>query len=447
MMRIKVLLPFKLRKRLSLILICMLTGGIWAKFSVSYIDCLPLMLSPLATAAVLAWSWRIHRTYLSPPAVLSIAWLLPPLLTYLDPCWHLVPYTWFIIYASFIAFFFGYALCLVNPKGYIRKIHLPQVDKLRLWPRNTMERVIYCLFIFGMLGFAVGLFHIFQQGGLQIYWKLGFRQAEHIFGSNPLANYLFFLNMLVVVLTAAYIRLYSARLKVILIGLISFVTLFFHGIRGTVIYTLIIATYATLLVSKRVKIRAIVIVIATAFFVFGLVMFGRDPAMFKSFTPAKVLEAILGEMYLYVAPNFANLQQEILFRDKFLYGKATFRPFLKVVTLDGKLFPLPEPPNFLLLNASYNVGTYLRNFYVDFGIAGVLLFPFLLGLATTAIFVHLARYKTMRGFFTYAIMLTMITATFWFNEFLRIQFLYFIALVWLIDLGIGVPARKKEALQ
>ena len=89
--------------------------------------------------------------------------------------------------------------------------------------------------------------------------------------------------------------------------------------------------------------------------------------------------------------------------------------------------------HFYLVDRLYNAGTYLRDFFVDFGLAGILAGPFVLGFVTTLLFGKLRFTLTLRNALLYSIAATMITFTFWYNEFTRIQFWYFMAVIWLVD--------------
>ena len=256
-----------------------------------------------------------------------------------------------------------------------------------MWTGGFTRRVIYVLFIISIIAFTINIRRVLRHGGIEIYLTAGLRTVEHIFGANPLINQLFFLSMLVVVLSVLYTLICGFHLRIVTLGFISFLTLFPQGIRGNIIRTIVLVTFVYLAVKRRLNLRKLIIGMVLVYLVFGLVTVGRDPKLYLSLDFWELQKEIVQKMYLYIAPNFANLQEEMANRGTFLYGRETGYSLIKILTLDGMLVKthLLERPNYFLVDDAYRVGTYLRDFYIDFGIVGIVIGPLFLGVVSALI--------------------------------------------------------------
>lgn len=436
-------------KRIALLLLAGLLVGTLVSFAGR--SFWPVCMALIMSFATLWWSRHIHRTLLSPVSLLAVAWLLAPLSTYMDSKWALIDETWIIIFGSYIAFFAGYLLHIFawNRRLYVLRVS-PNV-RANIWSRRIFERMFIFIFSLGMLGFTINLTNVLRHGGLGLYWQHGFRDAEYIFAFHPLTNYLYFLNMLVVILGLVYLRRYGLKATVGVGTAISFGALFFHGVRSTVLLCAVIAAFALYLMKQRVRLRQVVVVGMIAFLSFAIVTVGRLDTRPTDVQPGSVLTETIDQMFLYLAPNFANLQMELLNRQDKLGGWVTLEPILRLISLRSRVkFLLWEPPHFdlFLVDEVYLAGTYARDFYMDFGSAGVIVASFILGFTTTAFFIGFLRTRTTRSLVIYAVMATMITFTFFRNYFLEIQFWYFITVVWLIDIMVkrAEEARVKRGI-
>jgi oligosaccharide repeat unit polymerase len=383
------------------------------------------------------FSEKIFGISYSPVGIMSMAWLLPPLLNFLDPKWELTARTYLIILGSFFLFSLGSLMVVSNFKIYKARI---KEAKVLPWSKDFIDKVIIVFFFIGTIGFLLNFLNILKAGGITLYFKYGLRYVESIFGRNTFSNYLYFLNMIVVPLVIFRHLFYGKKFS--FIGLLSFSFLFFHGIRGTVLYSLLILFWVIILSRKKIRLREIFIFLIISFLVFSFVTIFRDPrGFFKSEFSFK--EAVLYNLkraYEYVASNYSNLQETLNNYDNFLLGKYTFGNITRILTL-GKV---KINVSFPIVDERFNVGTYLRDYFIDFGLIGALIFTFMIGSVTAWFFMLYLQRPTQRNLFVYSIICTMISATFWFNEFLRIQFIYFIVLIWAVDLLHKIYLFKRE---
>ena len=391
---------------------------------------------PVIVLAAILWSNRAHGVVYSPVTLLAVGWLLPAMTTCFAPQWMLDGRTWMVILTSYLAFAAGYSIPV---SVWLRK-RKPQSrtgSVLQAWDKQRFRKALSVLFTLGMLGFGVNLANVWRHGGLPIYWHLEFREVERIFAFHPLTNYLYFLNGLVLILGTAYVSCYGGTFSVLLQMIASFAALFFHTVVGTVVFPTVIAIYAYWLLGRRFPVRMVVSLLLLAFLAFGIVSIGRRYVTPSEATPQEFVFFVARRMYRYMAPNFANLRMELTHRVNHLWGAMTVAgPIVKLVSLSGRLpfarLALPGT-HLYLVDRLYNAGTYLRDFFVDFGLGGILAGPFVLGLVTTLLFGQFRFNPTLRNALLYSIAVTMITFTFWFNEFTRIQFWYFMAIIWLAD--------------
>jgi len=383
-------------------------------------------------------SKRMFHTYFSPVGIMALSWLLPALVTYFDYQWELLSTTWLAILASFFMFCLGSMFAIIT-RGHALKVHSKSVViKVTPWSRSFTDRVTLIFFLLGLVGFGINLFRVLIAGGLSLYVQGG-RVAELTFGANTIINYLFFLNMLVVPLVVFSLITYGSRLRVILCGCCSLVFLFFHGVRGTLIFSIVIAFWVAALMRNRLEGKHIVAILLVGLVGFSLVTEIRDPHTYwVSDINLKTIVAHSAErIYTYIAPNYANLQKELLECNQLYMGDACLR-----YLFHGNIFSFSVP--FHVVDPSFNAGTYLRPYWKDFGIAGILLAPFVIGAITTFVFLQFIRSPSQYMLFIYSIILTMISFTFWYNEFLRMQFIYFMVILYFIELVRRRSYRKQN---
>jgi oligosaccharide repeat unit polymerase len=394
---------------------------------------LPWILIPTLILTAILWSKHAHRVLFSPVALLAIGWLIPSLATYFEPEWALNLETWAVILTSYLAFVAGY---FISISIWLSKYKIQSMSAIKMWDKYKFRKALKLIFMLAIFGFVINLANVYRHGGLFIYRYMGFREVERIFAFHPLTNYLYFLNGLVVILSIIYLKWYGRTFSVLLQMGVSFIALFFHTVAGTVLFLIVADVYAYWFLSKRPPIQALIALFLSAFLAFSFFSIGRG-YIAPSHSIGQMAQAVAQRMYHYMAPNYANLQMEMMNRQDYLWGVNTLlSPILTLISLKGRIpilkLELPET-QFYLVYGAYNVGTYLRDFFVDFGLCGVLFGPFILGFITTIFFGKFILNPTVRNLLIYSIIATMITFTFWYNEFTRIQFWYWIAIIWLID--------------
>ncbi len=411
-------------------------------------------------AVSLHLSRRMFNNLYSPLALMSFGWLLPSFFVIFLPDnykfegWEIRLELWIAVFLSFFSFAAGhffYWMFFLSKEVKSKILQRKESPIGSRFGSNSEEKkydtLITIFFIIGMIGLMLNLGHVMVAGGLSLYWQLGFRDVETIFGKNTIINYLYFLNPLVIILGTAYAKKFGSSWKITLFSALSFLALFFHGIKSTIVFPTIIAFIVFVLLSKKIKRRTILLFFLCVFLGFQVVTVGRNLPELKDKDFAEIVTYRQSEIYLYYTPSFANLQEELLkFRD-FTGGTETLGFVKSIIDFfffnkrdDKERMDTVEP--YYLVNEAYNVGTYLRDPYRDFGYIGIIIFPFLYGFFTTLFYCNYLLHPSIRNLVIYSIFALMILISFFSNHFFKIQYYYWIIVLTASDAAVGTLRWK-----
>jgi oligosaccharide repeat unit polymerase len=100
---------------------------------------------------------------------------------------------------------------------------------------------------------------------------------------------------------------------------------------------------------------------------------------------------LLASPYIYATADFPALDQAIASSSDRTWGARTFFPIARVLYAFGFTSHLPDWTEFdhYLTPVPVNTFTHLYSFYTDFGVAGVLVLPFALGLLETNLYISM----------------------------------------------------------
>ena len=109
------------------------------------------------------------------------------------------------------------------------------------------------------------------------------------------------------------------------------------------------------------------------------------------------LDLLFSNPYIYATGSFVTMQQAMDDVRGQVWGTRTFFPIARFLYAIDALKQRPEEANmdFYLVPIPYNTYTYLFAFYEDFGLAGVLFFPFLLGYLETRLYLSMKAQTTL----------------------------------------------------
>jgi oligosaccharide repeat unit polymerase len=109
------------------------------------------------------------------------------------------------------------------------------------------------------------------------------------------------------------------------------------------------------------------------------------------------LDLLFSNPYIYATGSFVTMQQAMDDVRGHMWGTRTFFPIARVLYAIDALKHRPEEASmdFYFVPIPYNTYTYLFAFYEDFGLAGVLFFPFLLGYLETRLYLSMKAEPTL----------------------------------------------------
>src|SRR5260370_22908577 len=125
------------------------------------------------------------------------------------------------------------------------------------------------------------------------------------------------------------------------------------------------------------------------------------PSLFSSFSATPVVFS------MYLSTPFKN--------NTGLWGTYTFAPIFRFLSRLGFQTAVPAHEENYYTPVPMNVGTYLKNVHSDFGFAGILIFPFLLGAVTTLLIVRSSVMPRVAALAALSHLCVVIVFSFWFN--------------------------------
>lgn len=353
-----------------------------------------------ATALYIAFVslFFLRQELISPGLVFSLSLLLPVLLFRVD----LGIYASFVFLSSALLFFF----CST----------LGQAIPLRLNSSCNSRAVnpyfVYILFVMGFGAFLVNISRVFGELGYLAYFNSDSKSIELAFGRHTAINYVFF--MLMIVPSLALIAQIRSIVKVSIV-LVSLACLTLNGIKSTFLFALAITVFTYMQVAGVTLRRVVLVVPVLCFFITLMFAFVN---MGGSFQLANYIDLLYG----YAGVNYKNFELELSLREDFTLGKYTF--FFLTKLIEPKYVGGYYASNdFNLLNVDYNMGTVLREFYVDFGLLGMFFIISVLGFFSGFVYKFAKAYGGVY-YIVSAIFLTACLFSFFGNQFIRLQFIW-----------------------
>lgn len=334
-------------------------------------------------------SQQMHHTLISPFTFYLIPWGLVLILHafflsdfYLAP---LLPVTYLAVLVGIAGFLFGAFLAKRRSTDQGFGDFAVETKGLSDWDLRQMNVVISVLFA---LGFIAAIYQLIMIGGpLELISnpqmaRFNFWRTESGYFFGMLANAVIF---------AAYYQIRIGRLSIsyLLASILAIILLLLPGSRTLAFFALGQVIILWLMQRRQVDTRSVILVLVL-FLVFIIVNDYRDQG--RS-TGLALIERGLIQLdtrlnwlvnpYLYLTTPLQNLQQNLLYQPEYTMGARLFYPLIAALQLDS-FFDY----GIRLYSGSYNVGTYLVDFYQDFGWVGIVMGSTLLGYLSTASFLQ-----------------------------------------------------------
>jgi oligosaccharide repeat unit polymerase len=378
-----------------------------------------------------------ERTWVNAPVILTAS-LLGPVL-FFD--FRLSGFTHVVLIMA--AFCFSAAYYAVVIQGRVR-------EAAGLVPKHVdgvcydgVNRVVLLLFALGQAGFLINLWRVHSTLGLGAYIGSSAKDIEVVFGANTAVNYIFFLNMVAAAMAAFLLASRCGRWWILPVLMWAVLCLGFTGIKSTLIFgaciTIFVYTVVRQVTIARLALSAVVL-LGTALVLFAVVNVGTGAVM-EAASFESVLERVLWSARGYVYNNYVNLDLELTLRSNYTYGEFTF--FFVSKLLDPQISGYFDTDDFIVLDKDYNMGTLIREYFVDFGVPGALLIPTSLGVVTALIANQWRRRRRLGHAIALGVLWTACAFAFFGNQFVRLQFIYVVLVAYLLDAWMS--ARGKVA--
>ncbi len=355
--------------------------------------------------------------------------------------------TWILIGVSLVTYGIGWMIpylawnrCDYQDPAIVQK----QVSSERLFV------VIAICFVLGAIGIAVFLNIVQATVGLSSYIEAPeeIRAAMAKGGGleEPLKAF-DWLNVANVVLCSFYLFALKGQRKRIVWSVLIFstITLLLMEDRTHFFYAFTWAVFV-LLFSMKVTTRKLFAMAAVgtglmlAQFLAIATWLGKvaenNPALMEV---ANVQDAMIVALppYMYITESFPSLQVYIDSSPRSTHGAMTFYPVFRVWNLiDPTLEPPPVVPEFVQIPSDSNTFTWLQQFYDDFGNAGVLIGPWVIGILTSSVYFRMLRTRSFYGIYANGLFSFCLALSVFSNHFTQGPAWYFLAVGILIALSI-----------
>jgi|SRR4029077_1520605 len=312
-------------------------------------------------------------------------------------CAHWVEYiplslqTWALLAANMLAFGFGLLLAhmLCGPAKSIVSAEFARSSV----SEEKFQKCIYALFALGMVGAANFLWTIQRSMGLATYLTSApdIRDAMGLGDLSEGLKPLNWLNVANVVLCGFYLMILRGKRRksiwaVLVLSLLVTLIMedrqrFFYA----VIWTSFVLAYSRKWTRREVLFAgSIVVVVLLVQFLGVATWLGKvtenNPALVAAANVPEALHPLLMP-YVYLTANFPALQEYISSSPERTNGALTFYPVVRVAQLVDPTVKLPQVVgDFYAVPFEFNTFSWLYHFYTDFGIAGVVMGPWLVGL-------------------------------------------------------------------
>lgn len=363
----------------------------------------PLLVAITAATFSLLASMRIYDDIFSPLSLLGISWFgalavyeLRLMSTSLQPALSLQ--TYYIIYGSALLFFAG---CFFANKvsGVVQ-----QAKSIRVpWSERRAVTILGIYMTVSVLVFA----YMFQNvGGIDLLLRDPNRYRHNLFV--PVIYNLFLYPVTAVGIFSCVLFLDKRRRLYLLLIVLSFGFISLRLARMAPLFLLLI------LVVCYSQIRGIRLSYAAASAGFGVLIFGVIGSLRSGFgMGSRLLEdglirvplnnSLFATLYVYIAPGFRNIQivtnrvSDLSYGINLTYGVYTLLPPVRSILSDEK-GDLGRD----FYGSAGVFDTYLLDFYLDFGILGILVGCLVLGFISTYIYNKLRQSGGIGYLFLYA---------------------------------------------
>lgn len=381
------------------------------------------MIDPLAISAISALLIGLSAVlgklggggWVSPPSLLATSLLFPIILFSIDLRMPVYLVFWVAVV------FFSTAYASVSLVGAEAK----RPASLYSYDHRKIVIAIWVLFVVCEVAFLFNLARVVMQLGIDAYWTKTSKDIELTFGSITAVNYAFFLGVPAAVLICFGVAQRIISRAYLVLACFFCVQLLFTGIKSTFIFGSLVVFFSAQvsgLVSFGRSILFGLVFVLVSLVLFLVVNIGFDRIADER--DYSVLFELLYEILKgYIYNNYLNFELEFLYREEWGGGKFTF--FFITKFLNPGVSGYYDLADFYLVDPDYNMGTFLREYFADYGVVGCFLIPAILGVLSSYARVGFLCENDWRAGVLYSVFCTAAAFAFFGNQFIRLQFIWF----------------------
>jgi oligosaccharide repeat unit polymerase len=371
----------------------------------------------------------------SPLRLFIIIWLFAIGLTnlklsYFQSEWAAI--SWILLFTGLTSFILGYLVVYVNNIGSpilsISEIR----NRMQTLAINEPRFILIICFLF--LIYVISYLAIFSKSGFVPALNAlpsETRSKFTMFGFGLLIHYAPVIMFLIV----EYFALAKEKnpFKIFILSLffiLALVSYFLILQRMNLFLWLIMTIVMLYYVRRKIKLRTVIFILTSFIILMIAIMNIRLVKHVENFIyltskmkfgPAY---AFITEPYMYICMNLENFARGVEKLDYNTFGYFTFNPLLAISGLKSSIqanFYISETP---FLVSGYNTYPFLWNYFYDFGVLGIFLFPFLFGLLVGVLYFKLRKKPDLVCISLYSIVTFSIAMSFFVNAFNLLHYVF-----------------------
>ncbi len=402
--------------------------------------------------------FRKDADVLSPARVFGFVWTLAIGLTDLKLSrlqheWSL--YSWLLTLLGIGAFFIGlfvvYTMNMNQPLLPVREVRRRILEEVQ--ERLDVSRLFWItIFIFVAYCLAF-LAEVAIEGHVPIFSpRIEKARVEFgVFGLHLIVNSMV---TIMIVVVEYFLLIRRQQRRKFFLGAVFFLTamsFFLLLQRYNYVVWAVMALGLTYYLSRHLKFRTVLIAGGVFFGFLSIIQTIRLSQYLQKYiywvSQMKYSEtyAAFTEPYMYIVMNLENFARAMEKLQYHTYGYFTADFLLALTGLKHwleKYFHIVRLP---YLVSGYNTFTFDWWYYYDFGIPGLAVFPFLLGIAITFLYYRMRREPTLLSVIYYSMGLVLMAISFMMNPLTRLDFVVNIFLLWVIHAFL-IQKRAKQQL-
>lgn len=334
--------------------------------------------------------------------------------------------TWLAIVCTYVSFLIGYFVM----KWIQGKKRIPNIS-FDVKNKKSFLQYIYGLFIVCFLAYILEVF----ESGFQLpifsneqgsYKEFGIKFVHYLTVSLALVNYF---------ITLYFFKYRKINKLLITIYIISFIAIVTLLSRQLLILLVLMTVISYHYIVKKIKIQQLSILLLGGLIAFTLLGNLRSNSGQYILIVAKMVEGVdsplVGWLYSYIAINYENLNYYINHFTDMHYGAVSFFP-LFAFTLTKQFVQVDVTQYYK--DPNFTTSTMMYDFYLDFGLAGTIIFPVIIGALSYYLYNQLKEKKSIYTVTLYAMVAHNLFFVFFINFFANTSWVFYLGLVFLLIL-------------